>query len=40
MLLPDRQTGRLAISDYPADYGGGFNPTLLGLADAFRGKNQ
>lgn len=44
-LLPDRQTGTLALSDRAADYGGGFNPTLLGLADAlpaeaFLGKNQ
>ena len=34
VLLPDRQTGTLALSDQPIDYTGGFNPTLLGLADA------
>ena len=45
VLLPDRQTGTLALSDRESDYSGGFNPTLLGLADAlpaeaFLGKNQ
>ena len=34
VMLPDRQTGKLALADQPMDYGGGFNPTLLGLADA------
>lgn len=38
VMLPDRQTGKLALSDRPIDYGGGFNPTLLGLADALPAK--
>lgn len=32
--LPDRQCGLLRLSDVPGDYSGGFNKTLLGLADA------
>ena len=38
VMLPDRQTGKLALSDRPIDYGGGFNHTLLGLADALPAK--
>lgn len=38
VMLPDRQTGRMALSDRPVDYSGGFNPTLLGLADALPAK--
>ena len=34
LSLPDRQTGLLPEADLPADRTGGFNPTLLGLADA------
>ena len=38
VMLPDRQTGRMALSDRPVDYNGGFNPVLLGLADALPAK--
>lgn len=38
VMLPDRQTGHMALSDRPVDYSGGFNPTLLGLADALPAK--
>ncbi|MDY3281221.1 sensor histidine kinase [Dysosmobacter sp.] len=34
LSLPDRQVGRPPEADLPADGAGGFNPTLLGLADA------
>lgn len=32
--LPDRKSGHLGVSDLRVDYTGGFNPTLLYLADA------
>lgn len=32
--LPDRRCGDAAVEDVAVDYNGGFNPTLLGLADA------
>jgi len=34
LSLPDRRTGISALEDVPFDYAGGFNRTLLGLADA------
>jgi signal transduction histidine kinase len=34
LSLPDRQTGKPLLEDHPFDYAGGFNRTLLGLADA------
>ena len=34
LSLPDRLTGVLPEEEQPADSTGGFNPTLLGLADA------
>lgn len=34
LSLPDRQCGRVSLSDVPFDYTGGFNRTLLALADA------
>ena len=34
LSLPDRVTGISGVSDLPFDYAGGFNPTLLALADA------
>ena len=34
LSLPDRRCGKVAVSDIPFDYSGGFNPTLLALADA------
>lgn len=45
LSLPDRQMGVSGMSDIPFDYTGGFNPTLLALADAlpreaFLQKNQ
>ena len=33
LSLPDRQLGT-GVSDIPVDYSGGFNQTLLNLADA------
>lgn len=43
--MPKRRAENGGVSDIPLDYSGGFNPTLLGLADAlpttaFRQKNQ
>lgn len=43
--MPKRRAENGGVSDIPLDYGGGFNLTLLGLADAlpatvFRQKNQ
>ena len=45
LSIPDRQTGVSGMSDIPFDYAGGFNSTLLALADAlprdaFLQKNQ
>lgn len=45
LSIPDRQTDRVAVSDMPFDYTGGFNHTLLALSDAlppqaFRLKEQ
>lgn len=45
LSLPDRQTSGAGVSDVPFDYTGGFNHTLLALADAlpvqaFLQKNQ
>lgn len=34
LSLSDRKTGISPLSDVPFDYAGGFNPTLLALADA------
>lgn len=34
LSIPDRLVGSRSLSDVPIDYTGGFNPTLLGLADA------
>lgn len=34
LAIPDRQTGSATVEDVPFDYSGGFNRTLLGLADA------
>ena len=34
VALPDRQSGTAMLKDVPLDYSGGFNRTLLGLADA------
>ena len=34
LSLPDRRTGGAGVSDVPFDYAGGFNRTLLALADA------
>jgi signal transduction histidine kinase len=38
LSIPDRQTGVAGVSDVPVDYTGGFNPTLLSLADALPAK--
>ena len=45
LSIPDRQAGGASVEDRPFDYAGGFNRTLLGLADAlpsaaFLWKNQ
>lgn len=45
LSLPDRQIGRTVVSDLVSDYAGGFNRTLLALADvlpanAFLIRNQ
>lgn len=34
LSIPDRQTGNSGVSDIARDYSGGFNRTLLALADA------
>ena len=34
VALPNRQSGNVIVEDVPFDYSGGFNRTLLGLADA------
>ena len=34
LSLPDRISGKVDVSDIKVDYNGGFNPTLLALADA------
>lgn len=34
LSLPNRRTGISSVEDVPFDYAGGFNRTLLGLADA------
>ena len=34
VAIPDRQSGTPMVKDVPFDYTGGFNHTLLGLADA------
>jgi len=34
VAIPDRQSGTPMLRDIPFDYAGGFNHTLLGLADA------
>ena len=34
LSLPDRRCGNVDVSDVKFDYSGGFNPTLLALADA------
>ena len=38
LSLPDRQTGTSGVSDIALDYSGGFNRTLLALADALPAK--
>ena len=45
LAIPDRQVGSAVVEDVPFDYAGGFNRTLLGLADAlpasaFRARQQ
>ncbi len=45
LALPDQQVGRTVVSDLVSDYAGGFNRTLLALADvlpadSFRIRNQ
>lgn len=34
LSIPDRRCGTSAVEDFPFDYAGGFDRTLLGLADA------
>lgn len=34
LSIPDRRVGDATVSDVATDYAGGFNPTLLALADA------
>lgn len=34
VAIPDRRVGHAQVEDVPFDYAGGFNRTLLGLADA------
>lgn len=34
LSIPERRTGSSTVSDVMTDYAGGFNPTLLALADA------
>ena len=38
LSIPDRQTGTSGVSDIALDYSGGFNRTLLALADALPAK--
>ena len=38
LSIPDRKTGSGGVSDIALDYSGGFNRTLLALADALPAK--